>query len=226
MRPVLMVHGFAGSFRRTWHEPGVADLVGDLGRTVVGIDLLGHGDAPKPHDPAAYAALASQARADLDAATGGAVVDVVAFSLGAHVALALAVETPERFGTLVLAGVGDRLFDRHDPEVAAAALTAPPDGDDLRARHLRVIADDPSNDLDALAACLRRPVDPISPHALASVTNRTVVVVGDQDTTAGDGQVLVDALPDARLVVLARTDHAGTPSSFAFLDVVMHALGT
>jgi pimeloyl-ACP methyl ester carboxylesterase len=49
-RPVAMVHGFAGSFDSTWENPGVAQLVRDIGRPVIGVDLLGHGTAPKPHE--------------------------------------------------------------------------------------------------------------------------------------------------------------------------------
>ena len=55
--PVLLVHGFASSFERNWREPGWADLLAESGRQVIGIDLLGHGSADKPHDPAAYAHL-------------------------------------------------------------------------------------------------------------------------------------------------------------------------
>jgi pimeloyl-ACP methyl ester carboxylesterase len=225
MRPVVMLHGFAGSFERTWRRPGVADLVADLGRTVVGIDLLGHGDAPKPHDPAAYADLVPRARADIDAAVGDEVVDVVAFSLGAHATLELAAATPDRFGTLILAGVGDRLFVARDPEVVARSLEGPADPDDQVAHHFRVMADAPGGDPEALAACLRRPTSPLTPDALATITNETVVVVGDRDELAGDGQPLVDALPHARLVTLPRTDHGATPESFVFLDVVMDVLG-
>ncbi|MFM9083659.1 MAG: alpha/beta fold hydrolase, partial [Actinomycetota bacterium] len=49
--PVVLVHGWAGSFRETWQSTGVDALLADAGREVVGVDLLGHGDADKPHDP-------------------------------------------------------------------------------------------------------------------------------------------------------------------------------
>ena len=53
--PVVMVHGWGGSFDRTWKTPGVSTLIEEEGRPVIGIDLLGHGEAPKPHNPADYA---------------------------------------------------------------------------------------------------------------------------------------------------------------------------
>ena len=55
--PVVMVHGWGGSFLRTWQEPGWEALLADAGRDVIGVDLLGHGTADKPHDPEAYADL-------------------------------------------------------------------------------------------------------------------------------------------------------------------------
>lgn len=222
--PVALVHGFAGSFERTWRQTGVADLVADLGRPVLGIDLLGHGDAGKPHDPDAYAALGDQLRADLDAVAPGQVVDVVAFSLGAQTILQLAATTPERFGRLVLAGIGARTLERRDAEVVARALEAAPDPDDAVGRHMRVLADVPGNDLAALAACLRRPDEPLGPDLLAQVSNDVTVVVGEHDEVAGPGAPLVALLPKARLVELARTDHAATPESFAFIDVVLEVL--
>ena len=52
--PVVLVHGFATSADRTWRDNGWIDLLTDVGRQVITIDLLGHGEADKPHDPAAY----------------------------------------------------------------------------------------------------------------------------------------------------------------------------
>ena len=55
--PVLMIHGWAGSFARTWQMSGVETLLQETGRNVVGIDLLGNGTAEKPHDASAYSDL-------------------------------------------------------------------------------------------------------------------------------------------------------------------------
>ena len=54
MTTVALVHGFATSSARTWGDNGWLDLLADGGRTTLPIDLLGHGTADKPHDPAAY----------------------------------------------------------------------------------------------------------------------------------------------------------------------------
>ena len=52
--PVVLVHGWGGSFESTWQRNGFTALLDDAGLEVIGVDLLGHGDAPKPHDPEAY----------------------------------------------------------------------------------------------------------------------------------------------------------------------------
>ena len=58
--PVVLVHGWGGSFATTWQAPGWEALLQDADRTVIGVDLLGHGTAPKPHDPAEYADLTTR----------------------------------------------------------------------------------------------------------------------------------------------------------------------
>jgi pimeloyl-ACP methyl ester carboxylesterase len=52
------------------------------------------------------------------------------------------------------------------------------------------------------------------------VTCPTLVVLGDNDF-AGPADPLVEALPDARLVVLPRTDHFATPKSFKFMEAAL-----
>src|SRR5215218_8867716 len=41
--PVVLVHGWGGSFEATWRAPGWEALLEDAGRRVIGVDLLGHG---------------------------------------------------------------------------------------------------------------------------------------------------------------------------------------
>jgi pimeloyl-ACP methyl ester carboxylesterase len=57
-KTVVLIHGWGGSFVSTGQDPGVTDILAESGFRVTGIDLLGHGNADKPHDPEAYADLA------------------------------------------------------------------------------------------------------------------------------------------------------------------------
>ena len=42
-RPVVLVHGWGGSFLNTWQKSGFTALLEDADRAVIGVDLLGHG---------------------------------------------------------------------------------------------------------------------------------------------------------------------------------------
>ncbi len=219
--PVLLVHGWAGSFARTWAATPLVPLLEDAGRTVIGVDLLGHGTAPKPHDPEAYADLTAR----VVEALPDEPVDAIGFSLGAITLLHTAARHPQRFHSIVFAGIGENVLreDRSTERIVAALRGEAPD-DDVFADVFRQQADQPDNDIDALIAVMQRIPVGITPADLARITCPCLVVIGDQDF-AGPGDPLAEALPDARLVVLRRTDHFATPESFAFIDATLEFLG-
>jgi pimeloyl-ACP methyl ester carboxylesterase len=222
--PVVLVHGWAGSFARTWHEPGIDALLADAGRPVIGVDLLGHGEAPKPHDPAAYADLTARIAERLPAE--GA-VDAVGFSLGAITLIRLASREPARFRRLVLAGIGDDILGRDAgrSELVAAAAEGGTDPDDLMLARFAAYAHDDGNDPLALAACMRRPpLEPITAETLATISCPVLVALGDRDD-GGAGEELAATFPDGRFVRLRNTDHFATPESFAFIDAALRFLG-
>jgi pimeloyl-ACP methyl ester carboxylesterase len=257
--PVLLVHGFASSFERNWREPGWVDLLSDAGREVIATDLLGHGTAPKPHDPAEYVRLESDLAGLLPA---DAPVDAIGFSLGARLLLSIAAtRRPGAFGRIVVGGVGESVLRDDDSEPVARAVEGsaagpvaagpgvggagveggglasdritsrgaagsgePPSEESNLARAFARFARTPGNDPLALAACLRRPVAPLTAEGLGRVSVPVLVVLGDQDF-AGPAQPLVDALPDATLVVLEGVDHLATPMHFGFIDAALGFLG-
>ncbi|WP_420453621.1 alpha/beta fold hydrolase [Ilumatobacter sp.] len=225
---VLLVHGWGGSFEATWTGNGFADLLADGGKQVVGVDLLGHGEAPKPHDPAAYADLTERV---VDA-LGDEPVAAIGFSLGALTLLRTAIARPERFERLVLAGIGRNVLH---PEHAgsrqiADGLQSLVDGAELaKLEHVPRLfaqyASRPGNDLQALTAVMRRPPGPeITPASLAAVTCPVLVVVGADDFVH-PGDELAEAFPDGRCVTLPRTDHFATTDSFGFYDAALEFVG-
>lgn len=220
--PVVLLHGLATSAARTWGENGWIDLLREAGREVLAIDLLGHGDAPKPHDPEAYDALEATVAAQLP----GEAVDIIGFSLGARTTLALACERPERFRRIVVAGVGANLFrlDEEHAKAIARGVAGQPDDENRTAAYFSQLADSPEIDREALSALLRRknPM-PLTVAGLSAVKNPILVVLGDQDF-AGPADPLVEALPNATFLPLKRADHFGTVKDFRFIDAALQFL--
>jgi len=220
--PVALVHGWGGSFRNTWEKSGFTALLDDADRSVIGIDLLGHGDAPKPHDPLAYVDLTTRI---VDALPDHP-VDAVGFSLGALTLLRLAIAEPSRFNRLVLAGIGENVFSSDTTGTAKilAALDGHGDPEDNVSRLFLQYANQPGNDIEALAAVMRRPSKgPFTEAELGNVTCPTLVAIGDLDF-AGPGDRLAAALPNAQLVTLKKIDHFATPEAFSFIDAALEFL--
>jgi len=225
--PVVLVHGWGGSFASTWQRNGFTALLDDAGLEVIGVDLLGHGDAPKPHDPDAYHDLTERV---VEALPDGP-VDAIGFSLGAMTLLRLAIAQPERFNRLVLAGVGTNILepDPRGSQLIADALSHATAGDDLAeldnvARLFVQYAQQPGNDLDALAAVMNRPASAVpTADELASVTCPVLVVVGDRDFVH-PGDALAASFPNGRCQTLKNVDHFATPDSFGFFDAALEFL--
>jgi len=220
--PVLLVHGFASSFHLNWEEPGLSYLLEDAGRDVIGVDLLGHGTAPKPHDPAEYKDLGARVVDALP--TDGRQVDAVGFSMGARTLVEVVSAHPERFARLVLAGVGENLFLSGDKEQLAHAIETGDGGPGGIAALFVSFASGSGNDPKALAACMRRDEPPITEAQLARITCPTLVILGDKDFV-GSGDRLVSALPNAQLKVLRNVEHFATPKDFGFIDATLEFLG-
>jgi pimeloyl-ACP methyl ester carboxylesterase len=223
--PVVFVHGWGGNFRDTWQKPGWTALVEDGGRTSIGVDLLGHGTAPKPHDAADYADLTTRIT---DAIGAAPKVDAVGFSLGAMTLLELACREPQRFNRLVVMGVGENIFRDEDEAmrgIIEAVEGTAADTTNVRAQLFAQYANQPGNDPVALAAVFKRPGRrTVTVARLAAVACPVLVVIGDNDF-AGPADPLVAALPNASLVVLKRTDHFATTENFAAIDAVLEFLG-
>ena len=182
--PVVLVHGLGTSFELTWVTNGWVDLLGDEGREAIGVDLLGHGAAPKPHEVSAYDDLGARV---LEALPEGGQVDAIGFSLGAKTLLKVVAAHPDRFRSL---------------------------------GYFSGLAQLPGNDREALAACMANGGGRVGAEELAAVGCPVLVVLGEHDFVAPADQ-LVEALPDARVVTLPRTDHARTPKSFEFIDAAL-----
>jgi pimeloyl-ACP methyl ester carboxylesterase len=187
-----------------------------MGRHVIEVDLLGHGTAPRPTDPADYADVGGRLLASFP---DDGQVDAVGFSAGADIVLRLAIAHPERFARLALLGLGDGVFAEGDPTTIVDALEGEPAPENVRGELFRRLAATAGNDPAALSAFIRRPRPALVEADLAAVTCPVLVVLGERDF-AGGADRLTGAFKDARFVLLPGVDHFATPSDFGAIDAV------
>lgn len=226
--PVLLQHGFAADSLRNWS--GVVPALLAEGREVVAVDARGHGASDKPHDPAFYGerAMAGDLAAVADA-LGFERFDLAGYSMGGIVSLVLA-GTDRRVRRLVAGGIGAAVVERgglDTPAVRSTTLVAALEADDPAsvtdptAAAFRAFADATGADRLALAAHARAVREALP---LADITAPTLVVVGDADPLAVRPQVLVDAIPGARLAMVPG-DHLGAVASPVFVGALVGFLG-
>jgi 2-succinyl-6-hydroxy-2,4-cyclohexadiene-1-carboxylate synthase len=240
-RPVVLLHGFTGR-GASW-----SGLVHDLrrGHRTIVLDLLGHGRSDAPADPARYAVDCQAA----DVATilmrlAAMPADVIGYSMGARIALRLAVDHPSAVDRLIMespsAGIPDpdeRAARRARDELLAQALErdgiaafvdrweaqpifASHAGLTAAARrrlHRQRLANRPVG----LAASLRGAGQGVGPpllDRLARVDAPALVIAGALDKAGRErAETVANALPDARLAIVpgaGHTPHLEQPTAF------------
>jgi len=211
---VLLVHGFASNRAENWRRLGWYSAFERAGYRLIALDLRGHGESDKPHDPAIYgrAQMAGDVIALMDH-LGLRRVTLMGYSLGAHLALAAALSAPHRLDHLILGGVGGRMLSS-DPAPAPAMTLAqallcenPDEITDQIQKGFRLFAQAQGEDRLALAACSQGLGAPADRDVVANLLVPTLVVAGARDELAGDPAILAAAIPGARAVTLPACDH-------------------
>ena len=209
-RPVLLIHGFGQTTEVLWRRAGWIRDLEAADRTVIGIDLPGHGtesDDPD-RDPADLI---------LEQAAKHGSVDAVGFSIGAWALLAAAAERPELFHRIAVIGAGDMVLTQalHTPESqqpmidvlrAAEAPKDNPMATGLLAQ-LAAAGNDRHAAADFLTADKRFP----SLEELARITAPTLTVEGTADPV-GPSELVAQTIPNSeRLLIEGGADHFGLP---------------
>lgn len=231
--PVLLIHGLTGR-GAIWSA--LARTLRRRGHRTIVVDLLGHGRSDAPSNPARYSV--QRQAADLAAlldGLGARPADLIAYSMGARIALRLAVDHPAAVGRLVLespsAGIADSaqraarlaqdeataaMLEREGMEAFAVEWEAQPIFASQAAlppaARARLRADRLRNRPSGLAANLRGAGQGTAPalhDRLGAVASPTLVVAGALDPSGlARAQVVTAGIPGTRLTVVAGAGHA------------------
>jgi len=201
--PVVLLHGFTGSYARHWEAPGVIAALETAGYRVIAMDCRGHGQSGKPHDPGQYGLEMVQ---DVLRLLDHLRIDrahIVGYSMGGGIAAQLLVRYPSRVKTVTLLGAG---WEGENPAAMRTLMTELADGfakRDASALVARVTSSGPNtpaptaaeiaamndalfarNDALALSACARSMTTlfEVPADRLRAVTVPVLAIVGELDT--------------------------------------------
>jgi pimeloyl-ACP methyl ester carboxylesterase len=203
-RPLILLHGFAGG-SSLWTEHGIADAIAEHGIRVIMPDFRGHGDSPRPHDPAAYPPdiLADDGLALIDhLGFNDHEYDLAGYSLGGRIVARMLARgaTPRR---AIIAGQGLAKVtgpqgggDNHRLLTALVNGTefAPDSPEAKTAYWIKKLGADPQALLHVLASLV-----PTREADLRRITTETLVAIGQEDERA-DADQLAALLPHAQYI--------------------------
>ena len=226
--PILLIHGFASNIVVNWGATGWIDTLKRAGRRVIAMDVRGHGQSARPHDPEAYRVerLAGDA-ANLIDHLGLGRADVMGYSMGGRIAAFLAIDNPGKVRSLIIGGLGMALIDGMGGEDEIVAALEAPSLDDVKAdpgRAYRKFAQQTGSDLKALAACMRVARENLAPEQLAMIDVPVLIAVGENDKVAGSPEELATFIPNSEVLVIPRRDHMLATADRTFIAAVLDFL--
>jgi len=244
--PVVLIHGFTGSYARHWETPGVIDALDKAGYRVIALDVRGHGQSGKPRDASQYGLEMVRDVTRLLDHLGIDRAHVVGYSMGGAMAVQLLVRSPGRLITVALLGSGwegDNLkaftsqlemmadaFAKRDATWLIRGVTAsgpngppPPTDAEIAAANASMFA---RNDPDVMAAVARGmiPLYDVPEASLREARVPMLAMAGEHDALAVQSiKRMVGVVPKLEVVDLAGATHASSvrPSAqplIAFLD--------
>src|ERR1700694_2819437 len=154
--PVVVGHGFASDYRLNWVGTRWQEALTSAGYRVFGLDCRGHGHSDKPHDSAAYSVdiMAGDVARFLDH-VGVPAAGYLGYSMGSRIGLQVVLDFPNRIQRAVLGGIGTAGAIESADAIAQALLRCEPTDDPVAQTFYRFASARPSNDMIALAACIR-----------------------------------------------------------------------
>ena len=202
--PVVLIHGYTGSAEGNWFANGVAAALVPNHR-VVAIDVRGHGQSDKPHDPAMYGDRMWMDVIELMDHLAIEKAHVHGYSMGGMITTQLLARHADRFITAAYGGSG---VSETDPEQRAKIPedAAGPDPEEAEARD--TLSASPSRDEKALGAirssfagALRGDID------LTKITIPVLAINGEFDRPNARTHRMQRELKNFKSVVLPGKSH-------------------
>lgn len=223
--PILLIHGFASNHVVNWGATGWIDTLKRAARRVIAMDVRGHGKSEKLHDPESYPlALMADDGARLLDHLGIARADVMGYSMGARITVAMALRHPDRVRSMILGGMGYAMVEGMQGEDAIVAALEAPSLDHVvgePGRAYRKFAEQTGSDVLALAACMRTARQTFTPEELAAIRVPTLIAIGDKDQVAGSAEGLARLIPEAEVFIIPNRDHMLATGDRNYKDAVL-----
>ena len=223
--PIVLVHGFASDYRLNWVGTRWQETLTNNGFKVIGLDCRGHGHSDKPHDEAAYA---------VDVMTGDVVrlldhlkvasAAYLGYSMGARIGLEVILDFPRRVTRAVLGGIGATGAIGHADQIAHAFRAGEPTDDPVAQTFYKFASARATNDLVALAACIRGLQPERHPDRMARIKTPVLIVVGERDEIARGAPQLIEEITTSRLVSIAGRDHMSAVPAREFKQAALDFL--
>jgi pimeloyl-ACP methyl ester carboxylesterase len=210
--PVILIHSMASNIQHSWIDTAWMEHLRSAFR-VIALDCRGHGLSGKSYDPDFYTAdrMADDVVHLLEH-LGIARVLLAGYSMGACVALNMAVRYPGRVRAMVIGGVSSRAYKvppRDELERMVEILNADDTSayTDKAALFMRSFCIKNGNDPKALAAFSMHRRPDVEQSQLASIRAPVLIMAGTRDAVVQGVDDLVVSIPGARLMKLAGRTH-------------------
>lgn len=224
--PVVLLHGFTGSYARHWEAPGVIEALETAGYRVIAMDCRGHGQSDKPRDSSQYGLEMVRDVVRLLDRLSIERAHVVGYSMGGAIANQLLVKYPRRLMTVTLLGAGwegedlanvtsELLiladgFARRDASALIRGVTSSggsgPTDDEVATLTASLFA---RNDPQVLAAIARGlpPLFEISRDSLRTTTLPILAVIGEHDNNRKAVKRMAGVVPKLEVVEIPGASH-------------------
>lgn len=229
--PVVLLHGFVFSTSPAWIEGGFLETLSSANR-VVAMDLRGHGQSGKPHDPAGYGLEMVNDVVRLIDHLEFERVHLIGYSLGGILASKFLAVAPQRLRSVVIGGAGwvregdstyqswvplAELLERVKPGESLSAYFWP-NAAERPPREIQQMVD--ANDSGALAAVARGMLDvTVGEEVLRSNRVPMLAVCGALDPVKPSVLAMKAIARNLTIRVVQGLDHHSLPGSKKFRDL-------